>query len=185
MLLPLLHPVGMRWLFNNNLIRNDLILINANIISMANTYTQLHIQAVFVVQNRACLINPLWKHHLYSYMSGIIQQQKHKALIINGMPDHIHVFFGLNPAQSLSELMQDIKAGSSKWINDSGLTKTRFSWQKGYGAFSYSKSQVDRVYNYIQNQEEHHRNKTFLEEYHTLLKEEQVEFDPRYLFQPI
>jgi REP element-mobilizing transposase RayT len=175
----------MRWLFNNNLNQDYLILLNANIISMANTYTQIHIQAVFVVQNRACLINPEWKNHLYSYMSGIIQQQNHKALIINGMPDHIHVFFGLNPAQSLSELMQDIKAGSSKWINDSGLTKTRFSWQKGYGAFSYSKSQIERVYNYIQNQEEHHRKKTFNEEYHTLLKEQQVDFDPRYLFQPI
>ena len=120
---------------------------------MANTYTQIHIQAVFSVQDRNCIISKLWKIELYKYITGIIQNHKHKVLAINGMPDHIHVFFGMSPTQSLSVLMQDIKGDSSKWINKKGFVKGRFSWQEGYGAFSYGKSNVDNVIDYIKNQE--------------------------------
>ena len=103
---------------------------------MANTYTQIHIHAVFSVQNRSCIIQRRWKEELYKYITGIIKNNKHKPLVINGMPDHIHVLFGLRPAQSISDLLQDIKGGSSKWINERKLVKGRFSWQEGYGAFS-------------------------------------------------
>ena len=106
-------------------------------------------------------------------------------LVINGMPDHIHLFFGMRPSQSLSELMQDIKGDSSKWINQKGFIKSHFSWQEGYGAFSYSKSSVDNVIDYIKNQESHHRKKTFIEEYHEFLEKFEIDFDERYIFKPI
>jgi len=152
---------------------------------MANTYTQIHIQAVFAVQNRNCIISNNWKDELYRYMTGIIQNHGHKLLVINGMPDHIHVFLGMRPNQSLSDLMQDIKGDSSRWINEKRLVNGRFSWQEGYGAFSYSKSGVDSVINYIKNQEKHHLKKSFLEEYTDFLRKFGVEFDDRYIFKPI
>ena len=152
---------------------------------MGNAYTQIHIQAVFAVQNRDCIIGKAWKSDLYKYITGIIQNHNHKVLAINGMPDHVHVFFGMRPTQSLSDLMQDIKGGSSKWINQRGFVKGKFSWQEGYGAFSYSKSHVDSVIDYIKNQEEHHRKKSFIEEYHALLKEFDIDFDERYVFKPV
>ncbi len=152
---------------------------------MANTYTQIHIQSVFAVQNRNCIIRKSWKDSLYKYMTGIIQNHGHKLLAINGMPDHVHIFFGMRPTQSLSELMQDIKGDSSKWINENGLIKSRFSWQEGYGAFSYSKSHVDKVINYIKNQEKHHCKKTFIEEYNELLEKFEVDYDKRYVFKPV
>ncbi|HYG18895.1 MAG TPA: IS200/IS605 family transposase [Ohtaekwangia sp.] len=102
---------------------------------MANTYTQIHIQAVFVVQNRACIIHPAWKEELYKYISGIVQNNKHKMLAINGMPDHVHLFFGFRPSQSLSDLMQDVKGSSSKWINEKGFVQGKFSWQEGMRIF--------------------------------------------------
>ena len=113
--------------------------------AMANTYTQIHIQAVFSVQSRECIIGKAWKDELYKYITGIIRSQKHKVLAINGMPDHLHIFFGMRPTQSLSGLMQDIKGDSSLWVNKNGFVKETFSWQEGYGAFSYSKSNVDNV----------------------------------------
>jgi len=152
---------------------------------MANTYTQIHIQAVFTVQHRNCIIRKSWKEELCKYITGIIQNRGHKVLAINGMPDHVHVFFGMRPIQSLSDLMQDIKGDSSKWINKKGFVKVRFSWQEGYGAFSYSKSSVDNVIDYIKNQEIHHRKRTFIEEYHDLLEKFEVDFDERYIFKPI
>ena|SRR5688572_20668374 len=126
---------------------------------MANTYTQIHIQTVFAVQHRAGLIQKEWKDELCKYMTGIIQTNGHRLLAINGMPDHLHVFFGMRPTQSLSDLMQDLKGTSSKWINEQGFTKARFEWQQGYGAFSYSKSQINKVVAYIHNQEIHHAKK--------------------------
>src|SRR5699024_5842704 len=123
---------------------------------MANTYTQIHIHAVFAVRNRLSLINESWEEELYKYITGIIQNQGHKLLAINGMPDHLHILFGMRPVQSLSELMQDIKGDSSKWINNKRLVKGRFSWQAGYGAFSYAKSQLPNVIRYIENQKKHH-----------------------------
>ncbi len=152
---------------------------------MANTYTQIHIQSVFAVKSRNCVISRNWKEDLYRYMTGIIQNHDHKLLAINGMPDHVHVFFGMRPTQSLSDLMQDIKGDSSKWINERGFVNGRFSWQKGYGAFSYSKSSVDNVIDYIKNQENHHQGKSFIDEYTDFLKKFGVEFDERYIFKPI
>jgi len=152
---------------------------------MANTYTQIHIHAVFAVQNRECIIENKWKDELYKYISGIITANEHKMLAINGMPNHVHVLFGMRPIQSLSDLMQDIKGGSSKWINDKKFIKAKFSWQEGYEAFSYGKSQLSQVIRYIENQEVHHKQKTFIEEYVDFLKLFQIEYDERYIFKPI
>jgi len=152
---------------------------------MANTYTQIHIQVVFSVQNRNCIIKKSWKDELYKYITGIIQNHGHKVLAINGMPDHIHIFFGMRPTQSLSDLMQDIKGDSSKWINKNGYMKGHFSWQEGYGAFSYNKSNVKNVIQYIKNQEDHHLKKTFVEEYQDFLETFKIDFDERYVFKPI
>lgn len=152
---------------------------------MPNTYTQIHMHAVFAVKARAGLIQSEWKNDLYKYITGIVQHYSHKLLAINGMPDHVHVFFGMRPNQSLSDLMQDIKTGSSKWINDQKFVKGRFEWQQGYGAFSYSKSQASRVIAYIQNQEIHHRKKTFIEEYKEYLKKFEVDYDERYIFKAV
>ena len=152
---------------------------------MANTYTQIHIQAVFAVQNRECIIQKSWKEELYKYIAGIVQNNNHKLLCINGMPDHIHILFGLRPSQSISELMQDIKGSSSKWINERHLVHSKFSWQEGYGAFSYSNSDVPAIIQYILNQTDHHKRKTFTEEYHEMLKAFDVDFNERFIFKPV
>lgn len=152
---------------------------------MSNTYTQIHIQAIFAVKYRVGIIRNNWKDELYKYITGIIQKHNHKLLIINGVEDHVHVFFGMRPNQSLSDLLQDIKTNSSKWINEKGLASGRFEWQSGYGAFSYGKSQIPDVIKYIQNQEEHHRKQTFLDEYMEFLNRFGVEYDDRYIFKPL
>ena len=152
---------------------------------MANTYTQIHIHAIFTVTGRNCIIRNNWKDELYGYITGIIQNHNHKVLAINGMPDHVHVFLGMRPVQSLSELMQCIKSDSSAWINKKGFTSKRFSWQAGYGAFSYSKSNVNNVIDYIKNQEIHHRKKTFIEEYLNFLERFEIDFEERYIFNPV
>jgi REP element-mobilizing transposase RayT len=152
---------------------------------MANTYTQIHIHAVFTVQNRESIILNIWKDELYKYIAGIIQYNKHKLLVINGMPDHIHILFGLRPAQSLSDLMQDIKGSSSKWINAKNFIRGKFIWQEGYGAFSYSKNDLPGIIKYIEHQQEHHKRKTFLEEYLDLLKEFDVEYHEGFVFKPV
>jgi putative transposase len=152
---------------------------------MANTYTQIHIQAVFTVQNRECIISYKWKDELYKYITGIIQNNHHKLLSINGMPDHIHILFGLRPNQSLSELLQGIKGSSSKWINERKFVNGKFSWQEGFGAFSYSKSEISKISDYIDCQKMHHSRKTFSEEYIEMLNESGVEYDDRYVFVPV
>ena len=152
---------------------------------MSNTYTQLHIHSVFAVQNRISLIGNSWKEKLYHYIIGIIKENGHKPIITNGMPDHLHVVFGLRPEQSLSSLMQHIKASSSKWINENELTQGKFNWQSGFGAFSYSKSQLPGLIKYVQNQEIHHKRKTFLNEYIEILNKFEIEYDPRYIFHEI
>ena len=149
---------------------------------MANTYHQIHIQGIFAVKKRTGLIQKEWKNELYKYITGVIQAHDHKLLAINGMPDHVHVFFGMRPTQSLSDLIQDAKGGSSKWINEKKFIKEKFEWQEGFGAFSYSKSQASRVIAYIQNQKVHHRKLTFLDEYRQFLKKFEVDYDERYLF---
>jgi REP element-mobilizing transposase RayT len=152
---------------------------------MANTYTQIHIQTVFAIRNRQCLINKNWEDDLYKYITGINQNNGHKLLQINGMPDHIHIFFGMRPKQSLSDLMKKVKEDSSEWINKKGFLNDRFSWQAGYGGFSYAKSEVPQVISNIQKQKEHHKKKTFMEEYLDFLKSFDIDYDERYLFKPV
>ncbi|CAM3498065.1 IS200/IS605 family transposase [Flavobacterium gelidilacus] len=149
---------------------------------MPNTYTQIHIQFVFVVKYRKALIDKSFKEELYQYISGIVKKNNHKLLAINGVEDHIHLFIGMRPTQSISDLMQDVKGSSSKWINEKKFLKVKFKWQEGYGAFSYSKSHVHNVINYIQNQEEHHKKQSFREEYLAFLKVFDIEYDERYIF---
>lgn len=152
---------------------------------MANTYTQIYIQYVFAVQNRVSLIQSVWKDELYKYITGIVQNNKHKLIAINGMPNHLHVFVGYKPHQSMPDLLQDIKGSSSGWINKNGFVKGKFRWQEGYGAFSYSHSHIDRVVKYIKNQEQHHKKKTFNEEYLELLKRFNINYDDRYILKGI
>jgi len=152
---------------------------------MPNTYTQIHIQLVFTVQNRECIVSSEWENDLYKYITGIIQNNNHKVLAINGMPDHLHVLIGMRPTQSLSDLLQDIKGDSSKWINQKHFLKGHFSWQEGYGAFSYSKSQISNVIHYINNQTEHHKKISFLDEYIKMLEEYEIQYDTRYLFSTV
>lgn len=149
---------------------------------MANTYTQIHIQFVFAVKYREALISNEWKDRLHQYITGIFQQNQHKMLQINSMPDHIHIFIGMRPHQSISALIQNVKTESSKWIKEQSLSSQTFAWQEGYGAFSYAKSQVPNVIRYIQNQEIHHRKVTFLEEYKKFLDAFEIEWDERYIF---
>ena len=151
---------------------------------MANTYTKIHIQAVFAVQNRQSLIEKEWKIELLKYISGIIQFYDYKMLSINCMPDHLYLFFGMRPTQSISELMKMVKGDSSRFINKNRLSKC-FSWQQGYGAFSYSKSQVPNVIKYIQQQEKHHPKQSFINEYCGMLDDFGVDYDERYLFKPL
>ena len=153
--------------------------------AMANTYTKLYVQFVFAVQNRASLIQPAWKNELYKYITGIVQNNGHKLLAINGMPNHVHIFIGYKPSQLIPDLLQDIKGSSSKRINKKQFTKGKFSWQEGYGAFSYSHSHIDRVIKYILNQEQHHTKKSFQEEYRELLDKFNIEYDRRYLLKEI
>ncbi len=151
---------------------------------MANSYTQIHIQFVFAVKYRKELIDKQWKERLHQYITGIFQNNKHKILQINSMPDHIHIFIGMRPHQSISALIQNVKTESSKWIKEQDLSPS-FAWQEGYGAFSYSKSQVYDVIRYIQNQEIHHRNETFLDEYRKFLKAFEIEWDEKYIFKEL
>jgi REP-associated tyrosine transposase len=152
---------------------------------MSNTYTQIHIQCVMAVKYRMAQIQKIWKEQLHKYITGIVQNNGHKMLAINSMPDHLHFFFGFRPSQSLSDLMQLVKGESSEWLNDHRICNSKFHWQTGYGAFSYSKSQIPIIAEYIHNQEEHHRKKTFLEEYKELLEEFEIEYDERYIFKPL
>ncbi len=150
---------------------------------MAGTYSQIYLQVVFAVKGRENLIAQSWKDELHKYMAGIIKEKEQKPIIINGMPDHIHAFIGLKPSMRISDLVRDIKNNSSKFINEKGFVRGKFSWQEGYGVFSYSHSHIDRVYNYILNQEEHHRKKTFKDEYLELLKRFDIEFKEEYVFE--
>jgi REP element-mobilizing transposase RayT len=149
---------------------------------MPNSYTQIHIQFVFAVKYRAALIGKDWKERLHQYITGIFQENNHKMLQINSMPDHIHIFIGMRPHQSISSLIQNVKTESSKWIKTQNSGSQSFAWQEGYGAFSYSKSQVPDVIRYIKNQENHHTKETFLDEYRQFLKMFEIEWDEQYIF---
>ena len=149
---------------------------------MANTFTQLYVQIVFAVNGRPNLISKQFREELHKYITGIVQKRDHKMLAIYCMPDHLHFLAGINPAMSISDLVRDVKAGSSNFINSTGWIKGKFNWQTGYGGFSYSRSQIDTVIKYILNQEEHHKTITFKDEYIDLLKKFEIEYDERYLF---
>ena len=150
---------------------------------MSGTFSQIYIQVVFAVKGRENIISQLWREDLHKYITGIIRNKDQKPIIIGGMADHIHAFIGLRPAMAISDLVRDIKNNSSKFINDRKLISGRFSWQEGYGAFSYSHSQVETVYNYILNQEQHHNRMTFKKEYSDLLNEFEIKYDEKYLFE--
>lgn len=149
---------------------------------MANTYSQIHIQCVFAVKYRDALIGKSWKERLHKYIIAIINNNGHTMLAINSMPDHLHLFFVMRPNQSLSDLMRLVKGDCSEWINKEKISAAKFRWQEGYAAFSYSKSHVDTVVKYILNQEEHHRKKTFLEEYKLMLEKFDVDYDKQFIF---
>jgi REP element-mobilizing transposase RayT len=150
---------------------------------MPGTFTQLYVQIVFAVKGRLSLIPTQHKSELNQYIAGIIKGKNHKSIIVNGMPDHIHAFIGLKPVMAISDLVRDIKKNSSKFINDKKWVKGKFQWQEGYGAFSYSHSQIENVYKYILNQEQHHKKKSFREEYLELLKKFEIEYNEKYLFE--
>lgn len=154
-------------------------------LTMANTYSQLYIHIVFAVKGRQNLIATVWKDEIYKFITGIITNKQQKLIAINGMPDHIHISIGLKPDKSISDLVRDIKANSSKFINNQNWINGKFEWQTGFGAFSYSHSQLTNVINYIHNQEEHHKTKTFKEEYLEFLKLFNVEFKNEYLFDDV
>ncbi|MEO7265993.1 MAG: IS200/IS605 family transposase [Ferruginibacter sp.] len=150
---------------------------------MPSTFSQIYVQIVFAVKGRENLISPNWKIELHKYISGIIKGKDQKPIIVNGMADHIHAFIGLRPAMRISDIARDIKNNSSNFINDHKLVKNKFSWQEGYGAFSYSHSHIGKVYDYILNQEKHHKKITFKEEYLGFLKKFEIEFTEKFLFE--
>jgi len=152
---------------------------------MANTYTQLYIHFVFAVQNRNVIINESWQDKLYKYMTGIVAEHGHKLFVINGMPDHVHTLVSMNPKQAPSDLMYHIKRSSSLWINENKFVGYKFSWQEGFGAFSYGKSQVPAIAKYIEDQQQHHKKKTFHEEFIEFLKLYEIEYDEKFVFKEI
>ena len=150
---------------------------------MADTYSQIYIQIVFSVQNRKALIHASWEEELYKYITGIIQNKGQKLIAINGMPDHIHIFIGMKPNCCFSDLVREIKKSSNSFINEKQFTKIPFNWQEGFGAFSYSDSQIDNVVNYIKNQKRHHQKKSFKDEYLEFLEKFKIEYKEDYLFE--
>jgi len=149
---------------------------------MANTFSQIYIQTVFAVEGRLSLIRPEFKEDLYKYITGIVRNQGQKLISINGMSDHVHILIGLRPAMALAKLVQEIKADSTNFINRKKWVGGKFSWQEGYGAFSYGHSQLDTIIRYIRNQEQHHRRSSFKKEYLSLLKKFDIAFDDKYVF---
>jgi putative transposase len=152
---------------------------------MANTYTQIHIQIVFAVRGRENLITKNHREKLQQFITGIVHNRDQKLLAIYCMPNHTHILIGMNGTIALSDLVRDIKAGSSKFINDNRWITGKFSWQEGYGAFSYSRDQIKNVIHYILNQEAHHTKTTFREEYIGLLNEFEIPYEEKYLFEPL
>jgi REP element-mobilizing transposase RayT len=152
---------------------------------MANTYHQIYIQAVFAVKYRKAIIDKSWQKDLFGVIENLISESGCKTLIINGVEGHVHCFLGLKPTVPVSELMKTVKAKSSKFINDNSLSSQRFEWQKGYRVFSYSQSQIDAVYKYIQNQEVHHQKQTFREEYLDFLQKFKVSYNKNYIFKDL
>lgn len=149
---------------------------------MPNTYTQLHVHCVFAVKYREALIQPEWEETLHKYITAIVQNNGHKLIAINSVPDHLHMFVGLNPKQSVSEMMQLVKGDSSEFVNRKNFTKKKFFWQGGYGAFTHNHSQIDNVVKYIINQKIHHQKKMFIDEYIEMLENHKIDYDEKYIF---
>ena len=150
---------------------------------MPNTFSQIYIQLVFAVKYRECLILPSWEVELYKYITGIIQNKGQKMLAINGMPDHIHIFYRHEPTCCISDLVREVKKSSDEFIKDNHFTRKKFQWQGGFGAFSYHNSQVPMIINYVMNQKQHHLTTKFRVEYLQLLKDFEIEYDEKYLFE--
>lgn len=150
---------------------------------MAGSYSQIYLHYVFAVKGRQNLLQKPWREEVFKYISGIIKGKNQKPIIVNGVSDHVHVFVGLKPAMPIPNLIRDIKNNSSNFINENKWVKGKFSWQEGYGVFSYSHSQIDNVYRYIANQEAHHEKKTFKDEYIDFLVKSGIDYDERYLFE--
>ena len=152
---------------------------------MANTYHQIYLQTVYAVKYRQAVLDKTWRSKVQGVIGNLINETRCKTIIVNGVEDHMHCFLGLRPVVSVSELMKTVKAKSSKYINDHKLTKERFEWQEGYGVFSYRQRDVDQIYKYIQNQEEHHQKHSFREEYEALLKEFEIGYEEQYIFREL
>lgn len=149
---------------------------------MANTYSSLIAQTVFAVKYRNALIQKGWKEELFSVIGNLINETDCKTFLVNGVADHVHCLFGFKAKHSISDVMKSVKSKSSKWLNESNYLKSRFEWQDGFGAFTYSRGQKDQVYQYIMKQEAHHKKVTFLEEYTLMLNKYMVDFEDRYIF---
>lgn len=149
---------------------------------MSGTFSQIYIQYVFAVKGRRNLLQKPWRVEVFKYISGIIKGKNQKPIIVNGVSDHVHIFIGLKPSMNISDLVRDIKNNSSNFINDQKWVEEKFSWQEGFGAFSYSHSQIENVYKYIAKQEIHHQKNTFKKEYIELLRKMDIEFDEKFLF---
>ena len=152
---------------------------------MGNTYSQIYIQIVFAVKGRANLIHPKWRDELHKYICGIVTKNQQKVFAVGGVTDHVHIVVSMRPNISISDLVRDIKASSSKWINEKQFVEGKFQWQSGFGAFSYAQSQLNNVIAYVDNQESHHQKQTFKEEYIDLLEKFEIDYEQQYLFDPI
>jgi putative transposase len=150
---------------------------------MSSTFSQIYIQVVFAVKGRQNFLQKPWRDEVFKYMSGIIKAKNQKPIIVNGVSNHVHLFIGLKPSIALSDLVRDVKNNSTNFIKEQKFIKGNFSWQEGFGAFSYAHSQIDQVYQYILNQEEHHRKKSFKEEYLDFLRKFEIEYEEKYLFE--
>lgn len=149
---------------------------------MVGTFSQIYIQYVFAVRGRESLLIKPWRDEVFKYISGIIKGKNQKPIIVNGVKDHVHAFVGIKPGICISDLIRDVKNNSANFINEKRLVKGKFAWQEGYGAFSYSHSQLSNVYQYIANQEQHHLHKTFREEYLSFLQKFEIDYQEKYLF---
>jgi REP element-mobilizing transposase RayT len=150
---------------------------------MSSTFSQIYIQVVFAVKGRQNFLQKPWRDEVFKYISGIIKGKSQKPIIVNGVSNHVHLFIGIKPSIALSDLVRDVKNNTTNFINEQKFLSRKFSWQEGFGAFSYAHSQINNVYQYILNQEEHHRKKTFKEEYLDFLHKFEIEYNEKYLFE--
>jgi putative transposase len=150
---------------------------------MANTYSQVYLHFVFTVRGRQNMIPIRHREELHKYITGIVHNRNQKMLAINSMPDHLHMLVGFNTTMSIADFMEQVKSVSSKFINEKGRITGKFAWQRGYGVFSYSQSQMKNMINYILYQQEHHRQRSFREEYLMFLKEFEIDYIEKYLFE--